>query len=254
LCELGKIDSPDLSGIDLTGQDLTQARLLHANLSEAILKEAKLDGVKLDECNLTTADLTDASLQAADLTTAIGLGTCRLSGADLKYAKIAPNALNFDTLARVDEISKNAGIVFISMLTACVFSWITISNTLDPELLLGGSTKKLPLIQADISTQAFFTLGQLVLLVIYLYFHLYMQRLWEMMAVFPAVFPDGTTLDRKTYPWLMNDLVRRYLPRLRKNRLPLFSLQEHLTVFLGWWLVPITLITYWLRYPGFSDT
>ena len=61
------------------------------------------------------------------------------------------------------------------------------------------------------------------------------------------MFPSGVTLDRKTYPWLLNDLVRGYFPHLKKTRRPLAWSQELMFGFLAYWLIPLSLLPVWAR-------
>jgi hypothetical protein len=49
-------------------------------------------------------------------------------------------------------------------------------------------------------------MAPLILLGVYFYLHLYLQRLWRDLSTLPAVFPDGEALDEKAYPWLLNGL------------------------------------------------
>ena len=65
------------------------------------------------------------------------------------------------------------------------------------------------------------------------------------MATLPAVFPDGRQLNEKSHPWLLGDLIRRYLPRLSTQPLALFRLQAFVSRALGFWVVPITLLAIW---------
>ena len=67
---------------------------------------------------------------------------------------------------------------------------------------------------------------------LFIYFHIYLQRLWEVLATLPAIFPDGRRLDERSHPWLLGDLVRRYLPRLRRQRLALSRLQSGVSILL----------------------
>ncbi len=60
----------------------------------------------------------------------------------------------------------------------------------------------------------FYLFAPFLLVGLYTYFHLYLQRLWESLADLPAIFPDGTPLDKKADPWLLIGLVRAHLPLL----------------------------------------
>jgi uncharacterized protein YjbI with pentapeptide repeats len=78
--------------------------------------------------------------------------------------------------------------------------------------------------------------------------HLHLQRLWERLAELPAVFPDGRSLGKRAYPWLLTGLVYSYNPHLRKRRPPLAFLQSVVSVSVTWWLLPATIVCFWLRY------
>ena len=75
-----------------------------------------------------------------------------------------------------------------------------------------------------------------LLLCVYFYFHFYLQKLWEELSSFPAVFSDGRSLYTKADPWLLNDLVRAHLPMLKTNRPFLSYFQLWISVLLacGW--------------------
>jgi uncharacterized protein YjbI with pentapeptide repeats len=91
-------------------------------------------------------------------------------------------------------------------------------------------------------------LAPVVLLCVYFYFHFYLQKLWEELSSLPAIFPDGRPLHAKIDPWLLNDLVRSHLFRLNINRPFLSYLQLWFSVLLAWWMVPITIVSFWARY------
>ena len=91
-------------------------------------------------------------------------------------------------------------------------------------------------------------MAPVVLVAIYLYFHFYLQMMWDELAQLPAVFPDGKPLHQKSYPWLANDLVRSHFYRLRPCRPLLCRLEYGLSVFFGWFLIPLTLLAYWERF------
>ncbi len=82
----------------------------------------------------------------------------------------------------------------------------------------------------------------------YFYLHFYLQKLWDEIGRLPALFPDGTPLHRKTDPWLLTDLVLAHSSRLKVRSSFLVSLQIWISVFLTWWVVPLTLLLFWNRY------
>jgi len=82
----------------------------------------------------------------------------------------------------------------------------------------------------------------------YVYLHFYLQKLWDEVGRLPTVFPDGTPLHRKTDPWLLTDLVLVHSRRLKGRSSFLVNLQIWVSVFLTWWVVPLTLLLFWNRY------
>ncbi len=268
--------SLDLSGADLRNRDLTGADLRAVNLSGAILRGTKigpgsllwnanlsgadlygadLRGADLQEVNfsgidLFLVDLREANLQGADLSTAKGgLLSKQLAGADLTGAKL-PDPLEklYDSLSSIKEISDSAQKLFLALLAGCLYSWLTIAQTTDVDLITNRASTPLPIIQAAIPIVGFYVVTPLILLCLYFYFHFYLQKLWEELGTLPAIFPDGRLVHNRTDPWLLNDLVRSYFAKLKDGRPFLSYFQAWVSVVLAWWLVPVTLFLFWGRY------
>lgn len=243
----------DLSRTDLTGMNLAGSDLRHVNLQGACLRGTDLRSVNLHEADLSEANLLDAKLQEADLRDANLkeanlLLSKQLAGADVAGARLPGSILKFEGLEIVEQISRNARTIMFSMLLACVYTWLTIATTTDPLLLTNSISSPLPIIRTEIPIAGFFWVAPLILLGLYLYFHIYLQRLWETLADLPAVFPDGTRLDKRAYPWLLNGLVTSQFKRLRNGRPQFSRLQTGLSVLLAWCTVPVTLLFLWIRY------
>jgi kumamolisin len=214
---------PDLSRAQLAGVDLQDSDLIDADLSSANLRRAKLA-----KCNLAGA---------------------RLGGADLTGAQL-PEVVSkqLESLNNVRDISSNAQKLFIAVLAACLYSWLTIGSTTDANLLTNRATSSLPIIQTAIPIVGFFYVAPLLLFGAYLYLHFYLQKLWDQLGSLPAIFPDGKPLHEKTDPWLLSDLVRIHSQPLRDSAPFLANIQIFASVFLTWWVVPLTLLMFWGRY------
>lgn len=214
---------PDLRGAELTNFDLGNSDLIDADLSESNLRRAKL---------------ANANLAGA-----------RLSGADLTGAEL-PEALfkQLDSLSNAKAISSNAQKLFIAVLAACLYSWLTIASTTDVNLITNRATSSLPIIQTSIPIVGFFYVAPLLLFGAYLYFHFYMQKLWNELGSLPAIFPDGRPIYEKTDPWLLSDLVRMHSRKLKDGTPFLANLQIWASVILTWWVVPLTMLMFWGRY------
>ena len=224
------------------------ADLSSADLSGADLRGADLRGSNLQKTRLLNATMRDADLQDADLKGATGLLAGQLGGTNVCGAKLPDEIRIFDGLKNVEEMSKHAGNLFFSLLLACVYGWLTIGTTTDALLLTNSASSPLPIVGAAVPIVAFYLAAPLFLLGLYIYLHLNLQRLWDGLADMPAVFPDGRSLDKKAYPWLLNGLVCAYFLRLRESRPPLSRLQVGISVFVAWWLGPLTVLLFWGRY------
>jgi len=253
----------DLSEARLDNADLATAGLHRANLRGAVLCGAQLEGAQLQGGDLTRADLhgaglngaglegaklREADLQDADLAGAVGLQAGQLAGANVSNAKLPEAVGKFEGLGQVEELSKNAGKLFLAMLGACAYCCLTLYSTKDTQLLTNSLGTKLPIIETEVPIVWFYLVAPLVVLGLYLYHHLYLQRLWEGLAELPAVFPDGKTVDERTYPWLLNGLVYVYFEHLRELRPALWRLQQWLSILTAWCTVPLTLFLFWGRH------
>jgi uncharacterized protein YjbI with pentapeptide repeats len=239
-----RVQSKNFRGYALRG-----AHLNDLDLSGAILAEATLDKADLTGANLEFAHLEEASLRNADLTNTQGLNAYQLRGSDLTLAKLPPDiADSLKTQPGVDEATKTSRKVFLTMLAACLYCWLTILSTTDAGLLIGSSTLALPIVQTPIPVVAFFGAAPVLLLIVYLYLHFSLQNLWNALATLPAFFPDGRPVHERALPWILSPIVRLYFKRLIPfcTRLPRFQVRA--TSLLVWWGVPFTLIAFLLRF------
>jgi uncharacterized protein YjbI with pentapeptide repeats len=226
------------------------------DLSGSNLRRADATNVDFKGSNLTSANLREAVLRGADLSAVAGyLLPQQFSGADLTAAKL-PVSLQ-DSLKGLDPakaISDSAQKLFIAMLAACLYSWLTIATTTDVNLVTNRVSSPLPIIQTSIPIVGFYFVAPFLLLGVYFYFQFYLQKLWDEMGSLPAIFPDGRALQAKADPWLLSDLVRSHASKLRPS-LPFIShLQTWISIVLAWWVVPITLLLFWSRYLRRHET
>ena len=238
-----RLADADLRGADLRNVNLADADLTGVNFEHADLADANLQGAALLRSNLRAANL-----ENADLSRAVGLLPTQVAGANLAGARLPEKFGDFDGLRVVEEESKNARTLFFSMLLSCVYGWLTIASTSDVLLLTNSASSTLPIIGASIPIVSFYVVGPLILLLLYVYLHIHLQRLWERLADLPAVFPDGRSLGKRAYPWLLSGLVYSYNSYLKNRRPPLSHLQSAVSIGIAWWLAPLTIAMFWLRY------
>ncbi len=247
------LENKDIHGLDLSEADLRDANLCGVNLQGAELKDADfrgadLHGADLQEAILLRTKLQEAILRDADLRKVKSLLGGNLAGANVTNAQLPDKIATFEGLAHAEETSKNARKIFLAMLLGCAYSWLTIATTTDARLLTNSASSPLPIIQTEIPIAGFYWTAPLILFALYAYFHLYLQRLWEGLAKLPAIFPDGRALHERAYPWLLNGLVRVHFRHLRTQRTLLSRLENAVSIVLAWWVVPFTLLWFWVRY------
>lgn len=235
------------------GKSGARAELAGIDLRDAVLRDADLRNANLTRANLSGSDLFGASLrgadlQGADLTDVTGLRSRQLSGANLSGAKLSGTSTILDGLAQVRELSKNAATAFVFLLFACLYSWVTIATTTDATLLTNFISSPLPVIQAAIPLYLFFLIAPLILLALYLYLHLQLHDLWQEVSDLPSIFPDGRLISQKIYPWQIAALVRSFPSAHHKDRSFAHFLEAAISRVLIWWLTPLTLAVFWLRY------
>jgi uncharacterized protein YjbI with pentapeptide repeats len=124
--------------------------------------------------------------------------------------------------------------------------------TTDVRLLLNSSALPFPKLGNLLPTTGLFLGGPIVLLTLSLRFHFLLLRLWGSMAALPAVFPDGQTLE-KDGPWYLMGLVRRHFRWQGESRAAMTAFEAALSAVLAYWIVPVTLFFFWLRYLTRQD-
>ncbi len=217
--------------------------LRYANFRGADLTRADWSGLDLMGTKLQEADLTNANLRGVQ-----SLFAERLAGANITNAKLPEEIKQFEVLEVIKDVSSNARKIYLSMLLGCAYAWLTIATTTDARLLTNSATFPLPIIRAEIQIAWFYWAAPAILLGLFVYLHLYLKVLWKGLAGLPARFPDGKPLDQRAYPWLLNGLVRRHVRKLREGRGVAEYPKEWISIFLAWWVVPLTLLGFWVRY------
>lgn len=206
-----------------------------------------------EQTDVSRANFQEADLRDSNFEGALGLMGGQFAGADLSGVKF-PETFDFSSgLEHVEEICRAAKKIFISLILGCIFSWLTIGMTTDAKLLTNSASSPLPIIQTTIPIASFYVIAPVILFALFLYFHFYLRWLWDRLASFPAIFPNGNLLDEQAYPWLLVRLVRSYFYRLKKGERFFYISQNFLMIFLTWWLVPITMALFWWRYLPVHD-
>jgi uncharacterized protein YjbI with pentapeptide repeats len=271
----------DLRDAFLFKADLREADLKGAKMRGASMHQAKLQGANLGGANLIEADLSHAAFKAEPAPAsgrgpelsgkeeqetdgqkvenqkekvspnklftldALNLHARQMAGADVSNAGLPDRVWNGleDGVSNVAEASKKADKLFVGLLAGCVFIFMVLATAKQ------GETVELPIFKTKIPQSFFYWAVPAGLVAVFFYFQLYLQRLWERLAELPAVFEDGTPLDKKVAPWLPLGYVRAHLKRLRNHKRPyLYHWQTLVIQLLVWWLAPLTLSLIWVRY------
>ena len=121
-------------------------------------------------------------------------------GADLTGATLPEGSEGYDDLTHVEEASRNARKLFLSMLLVCAYSLLTAATTTDAALVTNSGTSPLPIIGSQIPIVEFYMVTPVLLLGFYIYFHLYSQRLWQRLGALPAIFVGGDQSSCQSRP------------------------------------------------------
>ncbi|MBT5532431.1 hypothetical protein HOK31_05185, partial [Candidatus Poribacteria bacterium] len=236
-----RFDNTDLRDVDFSNADLRQADFTSANVYGTVYRGA---------------DLQDAAFRdgVGSGPAVQGLTYQQLAATNVTGAKLPADIARFDALKSVDEVSRTAHRALMVMLVACVVSSLTVWTTTDLVLLTNSGLLQLPTVRMAIPIVGFYVAAPVVLVALYLWFHLYAWRLWRELGTLPARFPDGTHLDGRAHAWMLTGLVRDHVPHPRHDRPPLWWIQWLASHALTWWAVPLTVVLFWLRILVRRDT
>ena len=145
-----------------------------------------LFGVDFAGIDVTGMDFRQANLRGADLGSVIGLLPASLAGADVSGAELPAELSDFPALANVAEVSRHARVNFLAVVASCVFCWLTVAQTSDGSLIANRGELTLPVINTEVPVTGFFLFAPVILLALYVYLHLYLQRMWEGLSRLPA--------------------------------------------------------------------
>jgi uncharacterized protein YjbI with pentapeptide repeats len=253
----------DLRSVPLSACDLRHAKMIDCrlddvslagtNLESADLSGASLVGASLPETNLKHAKLDNVSLEGADLSLSKFLKAGQLCGCNLSHAKLPPG-IEFHGLEQANQSASRLAVQFVSMLSLCLYSWLTIGSTKDVDLLTNARSVAFPFVNLTLPILAFYLLVPVALPALSTAFYIHLSKYWDSVASLPAFFPDGSEVTARTTPMLLDRFVELYMVRLRPihdtftNRLYVSLMAAGL-----YGIVPVTLFAFWLRYLSRHD-
>lgn len=242
----------DLTGVNLQGAHLHRVNLAGADLSMANLRGASLVRSNLQNANLLGTELRGANLMGANVYGADGLWFGRLGGTNLFDAVLPESISAVDSSKAIGDATKVARWFYFLTVGLSLVCCLLMIYTTDVRLLLNSSALPFPKLGNLLPTTGLFLGGPIVLLILSLRFHFLLLRLWGSMAALPAVFPDGQTLE-KDGPWYLMGLVRRHFRWQGESRAAMTAFEAALSTVLAYWIVPVTLFFFWLRYLTRQD-
>src|SRR5438270_3816505 len=242
----------DLTGVNLQGAHLHRMNLAGADLSMANLRGASLVRANLQNANLLGTELRGANLMGANVYGADGLWFGRLGGTNLFDAVLPESISAVDSSKAIGDATKVARWFYFLTLGVSAICCLLIAFTSDVRLLVNSSALHTTRLGNLLPMTGLYLGGPLVLLALSLRFHFLLLRLWGSMAALPAVFPDGQTLE-KDGPWYLMGLVRRHFRWQGESRAAMTAFESALSTLLAYWIVPVTLFFFWLRYLTCQD-
>ena len=244
------LEGNDLIGANLRYMDLRDANLRAADLLMADLRDACLVRANFRDACLVGANLEGANLEGASLETSMGLVPHQLAGANLHEATLPPHILQFEALAEFKRASRTVYGYFAAMMSLSALSWIMIWATKDFQLFTNSSILRFlhsPEASAALPTVQFYLIAPFALFIVYLVFHFHLQHLWDTVLELPAVFPDGRALGENE-PRIVVGLLRTHFRWMNQDAPSSRAIEKAASILLAYWIVPATLLFYWLRY------
>ncbi|HEV2299201.1 MAG TPA: pentapeptide repeat-containing protein [Candidatus Acidoferrales bacterium] len=245
-------ESADMIGAELAGANLFRANFQGADLLMANFRGACLVEADLREATLVGANFRETSLAGARLETSTGLLAPQLAGANLLGAMMPDTVSLGDELVQVASVSRNVRKLLAAVALACAIAWVILLRTTDAQLLSNAPILAIPRAGYLMPLGAFYLVGPIFLLGLYIGVHMALQRVWDVLAEVPAVFPDGKRLE-DNMPRFVMALARSQLNWLTFKRSPAFILESLLSTALAYWLIPATMLLFWARYLTVQD-
>lgn len=249
------LEGAELIGVNLRYVDFHAANLKAADLLLTDLRDACLVRANLQEACLVGANLEGANLEGASMDTAMGLVPRQLAGSILRDASLPTQILNFEGLAEFERASRATLRYFATTVSVSMISWLMIWKTKDIQLLTDSAI--VPYLHSAAAatampTDEIYLIAPVALFILFLVFQFNLQRLWDSVLELPAVFPDGRTLGERE-PRIVKGLLRAHFRWMNQDAPSTRVIERAVSVFLAYWIAPITLVLIWARYLTLQD-
>lgn len=245
--------SKEMSQGDFSRLQAQSCRFDEADLEQAVFSHAELKHCSFKNANLKNARFHFALLEGCDLSEAHHVKEGQFAGASLVYCKL-PKGFSFPSLNYTHEAAKHLWNHQFLLFLACLYSCIAIASTTDTDLLHNANSVFFPLLEMSLPTVGFFYFAPFALLAISIFFQVELGRYWEKLTSLPAFFPDGSAITLKTNFTPADSLVEMYFPFFEEKNRNLFQKIKHLlSTGLLFFLTPLILVAYWIRYMPRHD-
>ena len=145
------------------------------------------------------------------------------------------------------EAAKNGNTILFATVIAALFSLLTCGTLSDAALITNsGATSAIPGLGLSLPVAPFLFAAPFLLLALQTYFTVNLYRYELLIAELPALFPDGTPLRLKAYPWLFNSLLPLDAWEVDES-IPLTMVEVCLAFSVAYLLVPFSIWMIWFR-------
>jgi hypothetical protein len=144
------------------------------------------------------------------------------------------------------QISALTGLIrssWLTMLVGCAYAWLTLATMTDAQVQADNQTLELPIIGGKIAPSGFLTLAPAIILLLFVYVHVNIARLWSFYRALPPMI-DGLHARDRVAPWIMTNLM----PAPDGDTTPFRALAWLSAFLVGWVIPPVTIAALGGRY------
>ncbi len=113
-------------------------------------------------------------------------------------------------LAQVAEITKIAHALWFGLLALLAYCVVTLLTVEDKDFFAYSAKTTLPILNIQIDTTSFFFFAPALICASYVHLHLYLLRLWKLLAELPPSIEEGRPIADRVSPWLITSMTRTY--------------------------------------------
>lgn len=149
-------------------------------------------------------------------------------------------------LARIALLAKGSQTQWLTLNAYLAFIATTLLGMRDEDFIATGNLVTLPLVQVQIDTTTFVIVGPALGLLLYMYFHAQLSKLWNSILLLPSG-TQAEGLEQKIHPWLLFDLILSIRGDINNSDRPARRI-THFTVLTFVWLTgPVVIAYFWWR-------